>query len=110
MACFADAYTARRLATGRRQRAALRIDLGDGALRQTAPGHTPLTLVNRADGAPLEPVASAVRSAGTVTVGVVWSCTSMVKVAVPVLPVASVALQVTVLIPRRRCYLMPRCR
>ena len=41
-------------------------------------------------------------SAGTVTVGLVWSCTSMVKVAVPVLPAASVALQVTVLMPRAK--------
>ncbi len=31
--------------------------------------------------------------------GLVWSCTSMVKVAEPVLPAASVALQVTVVMP-----------
>ena len=38
-------------------------------------------------------------SAGTVTVGLVWSCTSMVKVPVPVLPAASVAEQLTVVVP-----------
>ena len=35
-------------------------------------------------------------------VGLVWSCTSMVKVAVPVLPAASVAVQVTVVMPRAK--------
>ena len=49
--------------------------------------------------APLAPVASTVWSAGTVTIGLVTSCTSTVKVLVPVLPAASVAEQVTVVVP-----------
>ena len=38
-------------------------------------------------------------SAGTLTVGAVWSTMVIVKLAVPVLPLVSVAEQVTVVIP-----------
>src|SRR5918994_2104593 len=49
--------------------------------------------------APVGPVASTVRFAGTVTTGLVTSWTSTVNVAVPLLPALSVAEHVTVVVP-----------
>src|SRR5262245_42464912 len=65
----------------------------------TAPSKLSVAEATKAKAAPLAPVASTVALAGTVTTGGVASITVTVNDAVPVLPWASVAVQVTMVAP-----------
>src|SRR5205814_984916 len=68
-------------------------------LTETEPAQTSLALVVNVTVAPAAPVASVVMFPGTVTAGGVVSWTVTVKEFMPMLPVGSVAVQVTVVVP-----------